>query len=153
MSAKNPVCFFGICPLLSKEGQSTFNDFCDVAIPIFLHRQQIHEIGRKDHELNTDPKHQRNAEHPAEDNAAFPLLQEQNRRRQIGQPVHDQQCDAGEGVVLIQVLCQGQYLKIRQHCIHTHGFSAGVQQHPACPGNCADADKQCLAEQPPPGDL
>lgn len=71
MSAKNPVCFFGICPLLSKEGQSTFNDFCDVAIPIFLPRQQMHEIGRKDHELNTDPKHQRNAEHPAEDNDAF----------------------------------------------------------------------------------
>ncbi len=64
--------------------------------------QSRHEIQREQPELDANPEHQRYAEHAAQHHARVFPPKEQNRRRQIGQAVDDQQGNAGKHKILKQ---------------------------------------------------
>ena len=50
-----------------------------------------HEVQREHIELDAYPKHQGNAEDPAEDHTELLFPEKQHRRRKVRQPVYDQQ--------------------------------------------------------------
>ena len=72
-------------------------------------------------------------------------------RREIGQPVDDEQSDAGEYEVLKHRIRKGNHLKIRQHGIHTQGLASGVFQHGRRAAHGPQADEQRPENEPPPG--
>ena len=73
--------------------------------------QSRHEIQREQPELDANPEHQRYAEHAAQHHARMLPPKEQNRRRQIGQAVDDQQGNAGKHKILKQQLRQRHFLE------------------------------------------
>ena len=72
-------------------------------------------------------------------------------RCEIGQPVDDEQSDAGEYEVLKHRIRKGKHLKIRQHGIHAQGLASGVYQHGRRAAHGPQAGEQRSENEPPPG--
>ena len=110
-----------------------------------------HEIRWEHIELNADPQHQRHAEYAAQHHTGMLFREQQPRRRQVGQAVHDQQRPAGKGKILKNHIRKGQHLKVRQHGVHAQALSAGVQQHRQRPRHGTQTDEQRPENQDAPG--
>lgn len=105
-------------------------------------KRRRHEIQWEYIKLDADPQHECHPEDASCDNAGSLFCKQQPGGDQICETIYNQQCVAGKGEILKDDFCKGQYLKIQEHGVHPHPFSAGVQQHPKGTAYCADCHKE-----------